>query len=250
MTDPQPTPAATLIVFRDRKGAPPELLIVKRASVMSFAAGALVFPGGRVDPGDHVLAAGAADPEDGAARVAAIRETLEESGIAIGFDPMPDPETVAALRQAMVDGMAFGEAIARGGWRLDLDMLVPWARWCPNFRETRAFDTRFYIARLPENAPEPSVDASENTHIFWADADTVLDRARSGAARVIFPTWRNLERLALFADFDAAAAYSANYPIRLIRPWVEQRESGPYLLIPDDLGYPVTEQPLSEVSRA
>jgi hypothetical protein len=94
------------------------------------------------------------------------------------------------------------------------------------------------------------VDASENTHIFWADANTVLDRARAGTARVIFPTWRNLERLALATDFDAAAAYSANYPIRLIRPWVEQRESGPHLLIPDDLGYPVTEQPLSEVSRA
>jgi len=250
MTTPEPIPAATLILFRDRDGAPPELLIVKRAKAMSFAAGALVFPGGRVDPGDFVLAGDAVDPDDTAARIAAIRETLEESGIAVGFDPMPDPEAVAALRQSLVEGEAFEDAIARGGWRLDLDLLVPWARWCPNFRETRSFDTRFYIARLPDNAPEPSVDESENTHVFWAHADAVIDLARRGEARIIFPTWRNLERLALFADFDTAADYSARFPIRLIRPWVEEREDGRHLLIPDDLGYPVTEQPLNEVSRA
>ncbi len=249
MTDQQPTPAATLIVFRDRDAAPPELLIVKRASAMRFAAGALVFPGGRVDPEDILLAGDAADPEDAAARIAAIRETLEESGIAIGFDPAPDPDAVAALRQSMVEGVSFGDALARGGWRLDLDMLVPWARWCPNFRETRAFDTRFYIARLPANAPEPTVDASENTHVFWAHADAVLDLARHGKARIIFPTWRNLERLAQCPDFDAAVAHSADFPVRLIRPWVDQREGGPYLMIPDDLGYPVTEQPLGEVWR-
>ena len=63
---------------------------------------------------------------------------------------------------------------------------------------------------------------------------------------------RDLVKLKLVAgtDFDAAAAHSVQFPIRLIQPWVEQRETGPYLMIPDDLGYPVTEQPLSEVSRA
>jgi 8-oxo-dGTP pyrophosphatase MutT (NUDIX family) len=45
-----PIPAATLVIFRDAAGAP-ELLMVERAKAMAFAGGALVFPGGRIDPG-------------------------------------------------------------------------------------------------------------------------------------------------------------------------------------------------------
>ncbi|MFL6801753.1 MAG: NUDIX hydrolase, partial [Sphingomicrobium sp.] len=48
-------PAATLIVARDRAVGPPELLMVERAEGMAFAAGALVFPGGRIDEADRRL---------------------------------------------------------------------------------------------------------------------------------------------------------------------------------------------------
>jgi 8-oxo-dGTP pyrophosphatase MutT (NUDIX family) len=249
MTENSPIPAATLVLFRDRPGGLPDLLMVERASAMTFAAGALVFPGGRVDYADRVMAADAADPEDAAARIAAIRETLEETGIAVGFVPQPDPQTVAALRDALAGGEPFADAVARGGWRLDLDTLHPWARWCPNFRETRSFDARFYIARLPDGAPEPSADATENERVLWTSAEAALELARRDEARVIFPTQRNLERLALFADFDAAAAHSVAIPVRLIQPWVEKRDDVPFLCIPDDLGYPTTAVPLSEVKR-
>ena len=84
MTDEQAIPAATVIVMRETPDGPPELLMVERARAMSFAGGALVFPGGRVDPGDFVLAGlHAGDVEENAARIAAIRETLEEAGVAI-----------------------------------------------------------------------------------------------------------------------------------------------------------------------
>ena len=54
---PPAIPAATLVIFREAAdGGPPELLMVERAKAMAFAAGAMVFPGGRVDPGDHLLA--------------------------------------------------------------------------------------------------------------------------------------------------------------------------------------------------
>jgi hypothetical protein len=49
-------PAATLIVVRDRADGPPELLMVERSEGMAFAAGALVFPGGRIDEADRRLA--------------------------------------------------------------------------------------------------------------------------------------------------------------------------------------------------
>src|ERR1044072_2219539 len=61
-------PAATVIVMREVAEGPPELLMVERAAAMRFAGGALVFPGGRIDPGDYVLAGRAApELEDGAA---------------------------------------------------------------------------------------------------------------------------------------------------------------------------------------
>lgn len=58
MTEPisPAIPAATLVIFRDRPSLAPELLMVERAGSMAFAGGALVFPGGRVDPADRTLA--------------------------------------------------------------------------------------------------------------------------------------------------------------------------------------------------
>src|SRR4029079_13949220 len=51
-------PAATLILVREREGAAPELLMVERAGGMAFAAGACVFPGGRIDEADEILGRG------------------------------------------------------------------------------------------------------------------------------------------------------------------------------------------------
>ena len=83
-----PIPAATLIVVRERGGAAPELLMVERAQGMAFAAGALVFPGGRIDAADREL--GETLGIDAAA-VAAIRETLEETAVPVGLVPVPAP---------------------------------------------------------------------------------------------------------------------------------------------------------------
>lgn len=257
MSNPVPIPAATLVLFRDRPGGAPELLVVERAGDMAFAAGALVFPGGKIDPGDHAIAADSAlmtgstplDPDDAAARVAAIRETIEESGLAVGITPLPDAAATDALRRTVHAGGDFGQALREGGWRIDLDALVPFARWCPNFREARNFDTRFYVARLPEGAVEASVDATENVRLFWAEAQAVLDMADRGEARIIFPTRRNLERLAQFADFERARRHAEATPVRMIQPWIEERKGTAMLCIPDGLGYPVTFQPLAEARR-
>ncbi|MBK5265025.1 MAG: NUDIX domain-containing protein, partial [Alphaproteobacteria bacterium] len=49
---PQSRAAATLVIFRDRTDGPAELLMMERSRQMDFAGGALVFPGGAVDPDD------------------------------------------------------------------------------------------------------------------------------------------------------------------------------------------------------
>ncbi len=250
MTIPTPIPAATLVVFRDTAAGPPELLMVERAKAMAFAGGALVFPGGRVDPGDHALAAllGCED-DDTAARIAAIRETIEEVGLPIGLSPIPDTAVLEALRTALHAGRSFAEALAAAEVRLDLDTLTYFARWCPAHAHARIFDTRFYLARLPNDAPAARIDATENVRLLWTTAAGVLADADAGAVTIIFPTRRNLERLAQFTGFDAALDDAREHLVRTITPWTETRDSVDHLCIPDDLGYPVTSEQLTDAVR-
>ncbi|ATY33718.1 NUDIX hydrolase [Sphingomonas psychrotolerans] len=248
MSEPEAIPAATVIVMREAEGGPPELLIVERARAMSFAGGALVFPGGRVDPGDHVLAATmAGDRDDVAGRIAAVRETIEEAGVAVGVR-MP-AAAIPDLQRRLYAGEAMGTLLDEVGGALDLDALVPFARWLPAGVHHKVFDTRFYLARAPQGA-EPVVDGNENVRVLWASARAVLDAADRGEATIIFPTRRNLERLALFASFADAVAATRALPVRTITPWIETRDDGAHLCIPDDLGYPVTEEPLARAIRA
>lgn len=247
---PEAIPAATLIIFRERAAGAPELLMVERAKAMVFAGGAMVFPGGRIDPEDRLLAElRGGDVEEAAARIAAIRETLEEAGLPIGLEPMPDQVTLGEMRQALHAGEPFGAVLARAGVSLSLDQLVPFARWRPAHRNMRIFDTRFYLARLPLDAPHASVDATENVRLTWATAQAVLDDADRGALQIIFPTRRNLERLARFESFTAAVDDAASHPVTVVTPWEEDRGGARHLCIPEGIGYPVTSEPLEGASR-
>lgn len=251
MTDIQPAiPAATLVLIRDRTGAPPDLLMVERAKAMAFAGGMLVFPGGRIDPGDYVLAAAlGGDDEDMPARIAAIRETIEEAGVPIGIAPMPDANTLAKIRAGLHAGESFAALLDTHGLTLDLDTLTYFARWLPAHAHMRIFDTRFYLARWPDGAPEPEVDDTENVRLLWASAAEVLADCDAGRAKVIFPTRRNLERLAQYRNYDHAVAHALAHPPRTITPFTEQRNGAPHLCIPEDLGYPVTSEELTGAMR-
>jgi 8-oxo-dGTP pyrophosphatase MutT (NUDIX family) len=245
---PAAIPAATLVLMREAKAGPPELLVTERTGLMAFAAGALVFPGGRIDPGDHETAAGFAFP-DAAARIAAIRETIEETGLAIGLHPAPDAAAAEALREGIVREEPFAALLAARGLSLDLDALTPFARWCPNFRETRRFDTLFFLAEAPPDAPAPLVAEAEAVRAFWASAADILAEVEAGDAHVIFPTRRNLERLAAFASIAEARADAGRHPVTCITPWVEARGGVPHVCIPEGIGYPVTSEPLETARR-
>ncbi|WP_242124466.1 NUDIX domain-containing protein [Sphingobium sp. Sx8-8] len=247
-------PAATVVIIRDRIGASPEMLMMERASTMAFAAGALVFPGGAVDAGDHALAAsigGELPQDEAAARIAAIRETLEESGLAIAFTRTVEADRLAAMRQALAAGAGLGDILKVHGLEIALDALVPFARWHPpGFEQARrVFDTRFYLVRAPEGQ-SASVDATENVRLFWSAAADTLALCDRGEGEVIFPTRRNLERLAQFASFDDLAAHARSIPVEKVTPWAEEREGEPHLCIPTHLGYPVTSEPMRGVRRA
>lgn len=228
-------PAASLILMRDRLLGAPELLIVQRSEALAFAPGAYVFPGGRIDSTDH-LAAGrlcpTLEPEEGAARVAAVRETWEETAIGVGGYPPPTS----------------GEGGQEPGVEFDAASLMPFARWLPKEAVVRRFDTRFYIAQASGSA-EPVADGTETAHAFWATAADVLEHCRTGQGRAIFPTRRLLERLARFSSYAEARAEAERLPHRVITPWVERRADGDWLRIPEDAGYPVTEERIDTAMR-
>lgn len=261
-TDSAPTgiPAATIIIFRNAPdpaigGGAPEVLMTVRSRNMTFAGGMAVFPGGRVDPADYALAeAVAADhglaPDEAAHQIAAVRETLEETGLALGLAGEITAASAAAARAMLAQSGALAPVLEAFGWRLDLAQITPFARWFPkNENIARVYDTRFYIADLGTGDVDVSIDASENTHLFWTTAKGALDAAARGEIKLIFPTRRNLERLALFSSFAEARAQAEAIPVKTIMPQVVEQDGKPWLTILADAGYPVTAEPLETVAR-
>ena len=250
--DPGPgIAAATLILFSERQGEPARHLMIQRSPQMRFAPNALVFPGGRVDEDDHRIADDPAlvdvsleDRLERAHRVAAIREMLEEVGILVGALPAAglDP---GAMQAALRANGPFSSVLTEAGGQLDLSVIVPWAKWYPRFQSPRRFDTHFYIVRyLGDHSV--TVDEDEVGHARWILAEEAIAEAEAGAAKIIFPTLCNLERLAAFPTFDAAIVHLATIALQPISPRLQKDEQGEsWICIPEECGYPVTRRPLS-----
>lgn len=252
---PVATPAATMVIFRKNPdGGAPLMLMVERIKAMAFAGGAAVFPGGKVDPADFDYAEMLATMlplDEAAARLAAIRETIEEAGLALGLSGVSDAADCIDARAALHNGESLQAVCNRFGWAPDFEQLVPWSRWRPPAfeRASRVFDTRFYLVNAGDTTPLATVDHTENRLLFWATAAEVLEKADRDEVKIIFPTRRNLERLAMFGDFDSAATHAAEHPVSTVLTYVDKREDGSWLCIPDGHGYPVIEEPLGSALR-
>lgn len=252
---PPAIPAATVVIYRRDPGGEEraaQVLMVIRSKTMSFAGGAAVFPGGRIDPADYDLAREIAPhlPEiDAASRIAAIRETLEETGLALGIAEAVSAEVASEARAFLLEQGALAPVLQRHGWTLMLDRLVPFAHWLPRHKGMKTFDTRFYIYDIGTGAVDISVDATENNHLFWASPAEVLERVEAGEIEVIFPTRRNLERLAAYPTFEECRAHADATPIVTVTPRVEERDGGPWLVIPSHAGYPCDGEPIEMARR-
>ena len=261
--EPASIPAATLVVFRHGAGSgppdllPPEILMLQRAKAMRFAGGAAVFPGGRVDPADGDLAIALAPElvarghrlahDDLTARIAAIRETLEEAGLGVGLAAPVTASQVAEARARLLRCGALGQVLAEMGGQLRPEVLEPFARWCQP--KAGGFDTRFYLADLGTGAVDVAVDATENTRLFWASARDSLAMADAGEIAIIFPTRRNLERLAQYDSFAATCQAARQTPQPTITPQIVMQAGEPWLTIPEGLGYPVLGEPTARALR-
>jgi 8-oxo-dGTP pyrophosphatase MutT (NUDIX family) len=190
-----PRPASTILLLRD--GASEiEVFMMVRHYEIEFNSGALVFPGGSVDKGDREIIASPAlysggeglDPSALSFRIAAIRETFEESGILLArpqgsktlVDAKRASEIEAATRTALCEGKTtFSKVLADSGMALALDELVPYAHWITPEGMPKRFDTWFFLAATPPEqagAHDGKVQAAVSDH-------AQPDQARQAAKR-------------------------------------------------------------------
>lgn len=256
MVDDTLFPAATILILRDcEQGL--EVLMVERHANIGFAGGALVWPGGKIDPAD--FDAGWLDaasdlqayaPDERAARVGAIREAYEECGLLLatrsGVPVGAHAGSLTDMRQRVDKDATLFQPLVRGhGLTLCTHDLHPFARWIPPPALHKRFDTRFYLARLPVGQA-PLQDGTEAVDIIWIRPQNALDQLAAGTRKIIFPTARNLELLALSTSVDQAFADLAARPQGIVQPIIEDG----VLRIRTDLGYPVTKETLDTALRA
>lgn len=204
-----PRPAATVILMRDGNDGL-EILMTRRSMQASFAPGAYVFPGGRVDDADHQLASrlphtqGADESvtRDTGFTIAAIRESFEELGVLIARDPRgqhPDDALIRAMNRSQKAD--FAAELLRHELTPDLDSIQWFSHWITDRDLPKRFDTRFFVARMPVGQ-QPVADEAEQFEPVWVNPARGLAEHEAGRFAMIFPTIRTLRQLNEFGRAD------------------------------------------------
>ena len=258
-----PTPAipsSTVLLLRDDRGAL-EVFMVQRHHQIDFASSALVFPGGKVDASDRdpslrARASGCADLDDErfALRVAAVRETFEECGVLLArgrgeTDLLPESRVRPLETRHRGDLLSGAVTLARivedDDLELALDAMVPFAHWITPAFMPKRFDTHFFLVPAPADQVAAH-DGEESVDSLWiAPAQAIAD-AQARRRPIIFPTLRNLIKLARSRGVAEALDRARREPIVTVLPTVGRGASGPVIRIPEEAGYDISEAPLDE----
>lgn len=208
-------PASTVIVLRPStslgESDPFEILMVRRNDKVAFMAGSYVFPGGRVDEGDRPPAGvrlppavfrDLTDEDEAAYRMAAVRELQEEANV-----------------------------------YLTVDDLTPFAHWVTPEIETRRFDTRFFLARMPAGQAARH-DEGETTALDWLSPREAIARFERRELLLPPPTWTSIRQLAPRSSIDDVLQWARSRPIVRVMPgWIKD-ETTTMLTLPGDPLFP------------
>jgi ribonuclease/clavin/mitogillin len=208
--------AACVVLVRGH-GRALETFWVRRGEAVPFQPGFMAFPGGKVDAADAAFPVpGVNDDFERAARVCAVREALEETGVLVGADGAVAAAALAEARDALLGGRATLADVAREhGWAIDAGSLTFAGRWqTPVFAPMR-FDTLFFLSRLP-SGQAPSVIPGELASGEWVKPLEALDRYRHGELTFAAPILWTL--IALAEGEDGLAARIAQGPERAATP--------------------------------
>ncbi|MBW9207435.1 NUDIX domain-containing protein [Mumia sp. zg.B53] len=230
-----PRDAATVVLLRDGADGV-EAYLMRRQRSMSFAAGMYVFPGGGVDPrdSDTDVAWAGPEPEAWAERLgcstelaralvcAAVRETYEEAGVLLAG---PDADTVVddtsgadwqADREALeAHTLAFSDFLERRALVLRTDLLAAWTHWITPDFEPKRFDTRFFVAVMPQGQRVGTL-TGEADHASWMPLGAALASVDAGDMAMLPPTaitCRELSELSAAADALDVAAHRRIVPV-------------------------------------
>jgi 8-oxo-dGTP pyrophosphatase MutT (NUDIX family) len=244
--------ASTVLLLREAGGGM-EIFMVQRNRQIEFSSGALVFPGGSMDPNDREIAAdsalvgdrGGLDLETAAIRIGGIRETFEESGILLarprGSSTLVSAEKADALgaqREALDEGrVSFADILRQHHLTPAIDLLALFAHWITPVNLPKRFDTHFLLALAPPDQIGKH-DGRESVDSVWLSPKAALDAAASGRYNLPFPTIRNLIKLDKLGTAQAAMDFAHATPVVTVVPEMSRNENGTTRLrIPLDAGY-------------
>ena len=229
--------AATVMIVRDSANGI-EVYMVKRPGTGDFP-DLYVFPGGKVDEDDWQpdLCPDLADSDAsvrlgldaGAIRywVAVARECFEEVGVLLARDAngIHVPDVNQRVLQAQLRGkllsseMSWAEVLQAQNLSIASERLVYFSHWLTPPSVPRRFDTRFFLAALPEGQVALA-DTEETISGQWVSPSTALQLHKDGQWQMIGPTLSSLETLAQYATAEEALAEvtAENHVI----PWTEE----------------------------
>lgn len=245
-----PVPAATLLLVRDGPEGI-EVLLTTRHTAAGFAAGAAVFPGGKLDASDHARAKadGASDPFP----IAAIRETFEESGILLARrtagSAMLSGSELDDLLARQPSSQDFSALIDRAELILATELLVPFAHWITPVDQPKRYDTRFLMAPAPPGQTARH-DGHEAVEVHWLTAAGAIAAARAGRIKLVMATRLNLLKLGRSRTVAEALEAARRSEIVTVQPELVQTAGGPAFRIPAAADYGMTEMLVSGYSRA
>jgi 8-oxo-dGTP pyrophosphatase MutT (NUDIX family) len=249
-----PRPASTILLLRDNAATHEiEVFMMVRHHQIEFQSGALVFPGGSVDKNDReIIERGelysGGEGLDAATlgfRIAAIRETFEESGILLArpkgakalIDAGRAGEIAAAHRAALNERKTtFLEVLEANALCLALDLLMPYAHWITPEGMPKRFDTWFFLAAAPPDQLGAH-DGKESTDSVWVSPREALEGGEDGRFKLPFPTTRNLIKLGKQPNVAAALEDSKGMTVVTVMPVMTRLNGGRQLRIPREAGY-------------
>ncbi|KAH8895769.1 hypothetical protein GQ53DRAFT_743765 [Thozetella sp. PMI_491] len=221
-----------------------QILLLHRVQTSTSFASAHVFPGGNLSSfHEDALPEGPGRHKDSEPyRLAAVRETFEESGILLarpaassqdsGLLSLPDEVREAGRKEVHGNQVKFSEWLKRVGGVPDIEGLIPFTRWVTPPNVPKRFSTQMYLYMLPLNGqaaatgapgssqesliPTPTHDGGlEHTAATFDSATAWLAKCREEKI-VLYPPQMFL--MSLIADFmpgtpppagDAAAHYGS-----------------------------------------
>jgi 8-oxo-dGTP pyrophosphatase MutT (NUDIX family) len=255
-------PAATVLLLRDSPRGLEVFMVLRHHQIDAFA-GALVFPGGKVDAADHhgeliALSRGGhiLPPAELALRIAAIREAFEECGVLLartaGEQNLITGRRLEKLddyrRALLANRVDMIELCRTENLELATDLLSYYAHWITPRIRPKIFDTHFFLAPAPSGQLAVH-DGNESLDSMWLTPQQAIVQAEQGKLTLVFPTRMNLLKLAHSSTVQQAMAAAEQAAVVTVQPQVEARENGQIMTIPEHAGYDASRVFISKDGR-